>query len=208
MNMAMTKTWRIKMKTFKENIEDQEITWNDIIEAKTADELNEVSLGRVYQHIQKEKVKSWCILTSYRDGNSPSKNKADFKKLQSKIRSADLGFFKLVGHGQEEDEDGEVQSVKEPSLFVPGIDYKFAVKLMKEYNQFAIVYSGPETGDKIVLVEQNGKQTDLGKFKPQKIAQFYSKLKGKSFVFELKADNLNAARALVLSGRNIPGIDN
>ena len=194
------------MKTFSES-QEKEITWNDIVACTTADELNEASLGRVYQHIQKENVKSWAILTSYRDGNSPSKNKADFKKLQSKIRSADLGFFKLVGHGQEEDEDGEVQSVKEPSLFVPGIDYKFAVKLMKEYNQFAIVYSGPETGDKIVLVEQNGKQTDLGKFKPQKIAQFYSKLKGKSFVFELKADTLNAARFLKLSQRKIPGID-
>jgi hypothetical protein len=57
------------------------------------------------------------------------------------------------------------------------------------------------------LVEQNGKQTDLGKFKPQKIAQFYSKLKGKSFVFELKADTLNAARFLKMSQRKIPGID-
>ena len=195
------------MKTFKENIEDQELDWYDIINAKTRDELNEVSLGRVYQHVQKEKVESWAILTSYRDENKPSKNKSDFKRLQQQIRSADLGFFKLVGHGQEEDEDGEVQSVKEPSLFVPGIDYKFAVKLMKEYNQFAIVFSGPETGDKIVLLEQNGKQTDLGKFKPQKIAQFYSKVKGKSFVFELKASTLNAARFLRLAQRKIPGID-
>ena len=194
------------MKTFKESLQN-EITWNDIAACMTPDELNEASLGRVYQHIQKEKVKSWAILTSYRDENSPTKNKADFKKLRSQIRSADLGFFKLVGHGQEEDETGEVQSVKEPSLFVPGIDYDLAVKLMKEYNQFAIVYSGPETGDKIVLLEQNGKQTDLGKFKPQKIAQFYSKVKGKSFVFELKASTLNAARFLRLAQRKIPGID-
>ena len=112
-----------------------------------------------------------------------------------------------MGHGQEEDEDGKVQSVKEPSLFVPGIDYNLAVKLMNDYSQFAIVYSGPETNDKISLIEKGGKQTNLGKFKPQKIAQFYSKVKGKSFVFELKANTLNAARALVLSGRNIPGID-
>ena len=194
------------MKSFSESLQN-EITWNDIAACTTPAELNEASLGRVYQHIQKQKVASWSILTSWRDENSPSKNKSDFKRLRSQIRSADLGFFKLVGHGQEEDEAGEVQSVKEPSLFVPGIDYDLAVKLMKEYSQFAIVYSGPETGDKIVLLEQNGKQTDLGKFKPQKIAQFYSKVKGKSFVFELKASTLNAARFLRLAQRKIPGID-
>jgi hypothetical protein len=196
----------IKMKTFSES-QEKEITWNDIVEAKTADELNEASLGRVYQHIQKEKVKSWCILTSYRDENAPSKNKADFKKLQSQIRSADLGFFKLVGHGQEEDEEGNVESVKEPSLFVPGISHSLAIKLMNQYNQFAIVYSGPETNDKISLIQKSGPNVDLGKFRPQKIAQFYSKVKGKSFVFELKADTLNAARFLSLSQRKIPGID-
>ena len=196
------------MKSFKERVQDEEITWNDIFNAKTGDELNEVSLGRVYQHVQKEKIDSWAIITSYRDENKPSKNKSDFKRLQQQIRSANLGFFKLVGHGQEEDEDGEVQSVKEPSLFVPGIGYRLATSLMDEYNQFAIVYSGPETKGNISLVEKGGKQTNLGKFKPQKIAQFYSKVKGKSFVFELKANTINAARALVLSGRNIPGIDN
>ena len=93
------------MKTFKENNEDQELGWQDIINAKTADELNEVSLGRVYQHVQREKLDSWCIITSYRDENKPAKNKSDFKRLQHQIRSANLGFFKLVGHGQEEDED-------------------------------------------------------------------------------------------------------
>jgi len=194
------------MKTFNV-FNERNISWNDVINAKTRDELNEVSLGRVYQHIQKENIDSWAILTSYRDENKPSKNKSDFKRLQQQIRSADLGFFKLVGHGQEEDETGEVQTVKEPSLFVPDIDYGLAVRLMNQYNQFAIVYSGPETKGNVSLVEKDGKQTNLGKFKPQKIAQFYSKIKGKSFVFELKASTINASRSLFLSGRNIPGID-
>ena len=35
----------------------------------------------------------------------------------------------------------------------------------------------------------------------------WRKVKGKSFVFELKAPTINAERALALSGRNIPGID-
>ena len=60
------------MKTLKESIHDEEITWDHVIKATTRDELNEVSLGRVYQPIKKEKLSSWAILTSYRDENKPS----------------------------------------------------------------------------------------------------------------------------------------
>jgi hypothetical protein len=195
------------MKTFKESIHDEEINWYHVINAKTRDEVNEASLGRVYQHIKKEKVKSWGILTSYRDENTDAEQKSNFKRLQRQIRSADLGFFKLQAHGQEEDKFGNIRPVVEISLFVPGISYKLATKLMDEYKQLAIIFSGPETKDKIALVEKGGKQTDMGGFHPGKIAQFYSKVKGKSFVFELKASTINDARLLVLSGRDIPGID-
>jgi len=40
--------------------------------------ITESSLGRIYQHIIRENVNSWAILTSYRSENAPSKNKQDF----------------------------------------------------------------------------------------------------------------------------------
>lgn len=148
-------------------------------------ELNEKSLGRIYQHIQKEKVQSWAILTSYRDENSPDKNKNDFKELQSKVRSMNLGFIRLVGYGQEESDDGII-SVKEPSIFIPGILMNQAQKLASHYNQWGYLYSGEEIDGDIALIETDGQKivSKFKKFIPNKIAQFYSKIKGKPFVFE------------------------
>jgi len=147
------------------------------------EKLNEASLGRIYQHIQKEKVDSWSILTSWRDENSPNKNKSDFNELKNKIRSMNLGFIQLQGVGQEEDEEGKVTQVKEPSLFIPNIKQKQAQKLSDTYKQWGYIYSGPETNDKIVLISKEGQQ-NIGAFHPQKIAQFFSKIKGKPFTFE------------------------
>lgn len=155
--------------------------------------LNESSLGRIYKHIQKENVSSWAILTSYREVNSPSKNNQNFKELKSLIRSMDLGFIQLAGVGQEEDEEGNVEQVKEPSLFIPNITKKSAKKLSDKYNQWGFIYSGPETNDKIVLVSIDGEE-QIGSFHPNKIAQFYSKIKGKPFTFESVKANSNMER--------------
>jgi len=150
---------------------------------KIKDYLNETSLGRIYQHIQKESVNSWAILTSYRGENSPSENKRNFKELKNKIRSMDLGFIEIEGMGQEEDEYGDIVQSKEPSLFIPNITKKQAQKLSDAYEQWGYIYSGSEVNDKIALISKEGTEY-LGNFHPNKIAQFYSKVKGRPFTFE------------------------
>ena len=145
--------------------------------------INESSLGRIYQHIQKKNVDSWAILTSFRSENSPSENKRNFNDLKKQIRSMDLGFIEIEGVGQEEDEDGEIIQVKEPSLFIPGINKKQAQKLSDKYEQWGYVYSGPEVDNKIALVSIKGMEY-IGKFHPNKIAQFFSRIKGRPFTFE------------------------
>jgi hypothetical protein len=157
-----------------------------ICEIETPDKigLNEASLNRIWQHVNRDEPPTWAILTSWRSDDDIQTNKASFIELTQKIRTMDLGFIKLAGYGQEEDEAGNVQSVKEPSLFIPNITYKDAKKLMKLYNQFGIIYSGPEVKNKIMLVMQSGRVEDLGNFSPHKISQFYSIVKGKPFVFE------------------------
>jgi hypothetical protein len=107
----------------------------DYFDTKTGDKLNESSLGRIYQHIQKKNVKSWSILSSYRTENSPSKNVKDFKQLKHKIKSLDLGFIQLEGYGQETDYSGDIVQVREPSLFIPDITQKQTQKLSDTYDQ-------------------------------------------------------------------------
>lgn len=150
--------------------------------------LNESTLGRIYQHIQKKNIDSWAILTSYRDEKDDKTNKSDFQKLKNKVRSLKCGFIELEGIGQEEKGD-EIVNISEPSLFIPKISYKDAKILADTYDQWGFIYSGPEKDDKIALVSKVG--TDfIDKFRPNKIAQFYSKIKGKPFTFEsIKVSN-------------------
>jgi len=147
------------------------------------DRLNESSLNRIYQHIQKKNISSWAIMTSYRSENSPTENKKYFKELKQKLRSMDLGFIEIEGVGQEESEDGGIKEVKEPSLFIPKINKKQAQKLSDSYDQWGYIYSGPEVNDKIALISVEGTEY-LGSFHPNKFSQFFSKIKGKPFTFE------------------------
>lgn len=168
----------------------------DILEAKHAGNVslvNEASLYRVFAHVKNSPAKSFAILTSYRNSNPPLANKESFKKLQQTVRSMGLGFNKLLGHWQEsqnpdvaysEAKPEELVDSAEPSLFITGISLQDALSLGNKYNQDAIVYSGEETSGKVVLVFRDGTTSEIGEFTPHKIAQAYSTIKGKNFVFE------------------------
>ena len=126
---------------------------------------------------------SWAMLTSWRGDQDVNKNKSDFRELRTILRASDLGFIPLEGVGQEIDSEGNVVEAVEPSLFIPKITLDFAQKLMRKYRQDAIVYSGPETGEKPKLVWANGNMESIGEFRPGQISQFYSRIRGKPFTF-------------------------
>lgn len=164
--------------------------------------IHEASIKRVESHIKRDASKSFGIITSFRGGKTKKENLANNKKLGNMIRSLNLGFFKLDGHWNEctdssidykdcSDENKEVQ--REPSYFIPNISREQIVKLAKKFEQDSVVYSGEDTRG-IELISKSGQTLDkLGKFTPNKVAQAFSKVKGKSFVFEgfqLKLDGM------------------
>lgn len=152
-----------------------------VLARNNATSLNEVSLGRVYQHLQSAPNKAFAILTSWRQGIPEHANKQNLKALEGKIRGAGLGFFKLVGHWKEEGQD---KATAEPSLFVPGITKALATKLGNEFDQDAVIYGGPETQGLVTLIFKGGGEQSIGNFHPGKIVQAYSSLRGKTFTFE------------------------
>ncbi len=177
----------------------KEIKYSDILSAKetTRDAVNEASLGRIYQHIQKSDTNSFGILTSWRYAATPEekkKNVENFKNLQSQLQSANLGFFQLRGHWlecqngdtpYEKCPEEELMDVVEPSLFVPNIPFKMFQSLLSQFNQDGGIYSGPETDGKVSLITKGGDSTNIGSFTPNKISRAYSNLRGKhNFVFE------------------------
>jgi len=172
-------------------------TLEDIVKAiknGDKDKISEASLGRVYQHMTKQGSESFAIITAFRGGYTNKQNLSRNKQLESSVRSLGLGFFKQKGYWNEcEDPNIEykdcpadkIKPVIELSLFIPNIQFNDAVKLGKKFDQDAIVYQGPDTDDKVELISKSGSSImKLGKFAPNKVSQAYSKVKGRSYVFE------------------------
>jgi hypothetical protein len=182
-----------------------EVSFEDILQARASGDLqrlNEVSLSRVYNHVQKAGEKSFSILTSWRSGHSQEKNRKNFDELKKKLRDQGLGFFELKGQWQECQDSNipydecphhQLKTSSEPSLFVPGLKMKDAEGITSAYEQDAAVYAGPETKGKVVLIKRGGNTDVLGDFSPGCISQAYSKMKGKPFVFEYVAQSWSEA---------------
>lgn len=155
----------------------RELSFRDILEARDLgpEALNEASLGRAYQHMQKGGHNSFGILTAHRGDRSPKENREAQKALKDELRSLGHGHIRMQGHWEGQ---------KEPSLFVPGLSRHHAERLMHKYNQDAVVHSGPESDHKVHLITKDGSSHDLGSFHPQKVAQAYSSIKGHPFTFE------------------------
>ncbi len=156
--------------------------------------INEASLGRIYQHMTSGGSDSFAILTAFRSGFSKKENLARNKALQSDVRNLGLGFFKVRGYWLECQDssidykdcpDNQKVPVVEVSLFIPSISFQDAVRLAKDNKQDGFIYQGIQTKNNVCLIGKSGKVlSKLGKFSPNKIAQAYTQVKGRSFVFE------------------------
>lgn len=174
----------------------RDINYLDLVAAREIgpDAVHEASLARIWQHVQKAGTKSFGILTSYRSAapGSPksvrdaqdAKNKTTFSALKVALDDADLGYIPLKGSWKEQHDEGEVW-VSEMSLFVPEIPLDLILSLGKKYDQDAVIYAGPETDGQVTAFSRDGSKSNLGKFHPKTISDFYSELKGgRKFVFE------------------------
>lgn len=179
-----------------------EVTFIDVLEAKyngTKQQLNEASLSRVYQHVQKAGGDgSFAIIGAYRVEASNEDNVKAAQELEVRVRGMGFGFFKLTGHWREckdrsvpysQCPPDQLVDAVEPSLFIPKISQEQAEQLLGEFQQNGIIYAGPETKGKVHLIMNDGSHHDLGEFHPDKVAQGYSQLRtgkhaGRSFKFE------------------------
>ena len=162
--------------------------------------LNEASLIRLYQHTVERNI---GIITAYRGRYPTSENKRRNSVLQADIRAAGFGFYRVEGHYIEGYGSDVSKDVKEQCFLVigdKGNDDGKLKGLMKKwgakYNQDSIFYKSFD--EKAVLIGTQskdedgnpvefpglGKEVSVGVYKPMKMGQFYSKMKGKPFVFE------------------------
>ena len=164
-------------------------------------QLDEASLSRLYQHTIDRNI---GIITAFRGRYTKSENLSRNSNLQADIRAAGFGFYRMEGHYIEGFGSEVSKDVKEQSFLVIGEKGNdngklkgTLKKLGSKYNQDSILYKAFDSKNALLIGTQGededgnpvefpglGKEVSVGEFKPMKVNQFYSKMKGKPFVFE------------------------
>jgi hypothetical protein len=165
-------------------------------------DINEASLGRIYQHVvSNPKMKNWGVVTASRGELTPAENKKRNKELENDLRKLGYGFVHVDGMWQEcRKPDTEYKDcpddmkvpTEEKSLFIPNISKEHIQALGKKYQQDSVLFADEATkakGEATFIDSKSGEAFNIGKFAPGKIAQGYSKLKGgQVFTFEPEAE--------------------
>lgn len=167
-------------------------------------DLHESSLGRIYQHSQNRTI---GIITAFRGNLTLSANNNANRALEGAIRSNGFGFVKLEGHWTENQGSSDQRKVIERSFLVisekedNGKLKGFLKKAGYMYDQDAVVYKEAES-QAIIIGTTSGSTSDgrsrwpglgtevtIGNFKPNKISDIYSKMRGQNstFIFESAA---------------------
>jgi hypothetical protein len=165
-------------------------------------DINEASLGRIYQHVvSNPKMKNWGVVTASRGELTPAENKQRNKELENDLRKLGYGFVHVDGMWQEcRKPDTEYKDcpddmkvpTEEKSLFIPNISQEHIQSLGKKYQQDSVLFADDKAkanGEATFIDSKSGEAFNIGKFSPGKIAQGYSKMKGgKVFTFEPEAE--------------------
>jgi hypothetical protein len=151
--------------------------------------LTEGSLSRLFRHFKDGNA--LAVVTASRKKATPAENKKNNNELRGFVRNADFGFSKVEGSYPEEQENGETVQVTEDSTIIFGQkpeDEKalknLAVSLGKRYNQDSVLFKYNDGRVVLIYCRDKKEQKLAGDFHPQKLGDYMSKYKGKTFVIE------------------------
>ena len=161
--------------------------------------LFEASLSRFLRDVENVQ---FAIITAWRQKNIKLINQRNVAEMIRDIQSNGLSFIKIIGHGQEEI-NGKVEAVNEPSLIVKNAGYKgeqqmepkdfdkYIISLGKAFEQWGIVLKNSQNKIQLIqLKDENGNNINphivntYFKIKINKVSDFFSTLKDNKFVFE------------------------
>lgn len=173
------------------------------------------SLSRLKTHSDKHDTGT---ISAFRDGNKLKRNLALNKKLKLELESAGLGVTAIKGVGQEEG-----KAVEEWSYFVADIKNQgnlkdILVNLGVKYEQDSITFAKAGKNP-YYLISTNtlpqgtgggkiGVEIKLGRPNFGKAGEFFSKIRGRPFLFSLGSgelsivDNVNAQQAKRVWGQS------
>jgi len=183
-------------------------------------QLNEFNFARLFQHLENRNV---GILTAFRSRYTLKENRARNKQLETKIRAAGFGYTRAQGHYIEGFETASAIDAHEEVFIVIGDPGDDSGKLKgflktwgKQFNQDSVLYkefgnestiligtqSHDEDGNSVNFPGLN-KEVTVGSWHPNKMGQFYTKMKGRKFVFESNEYPISVMGALAKHKMNV-----
>lgn len=178
--------------------------------------LSESGLSRILTHINKP----FAIITAFRANYTLDQNRKRNRELEKRFKEIGAGGLKIIGHWREAPEgiwfghnfndidQNQLIDTTEEAYFVPkpnNIDVatfrEWVLKIITEFQQDAAVYS---SGNAIFLIDKANTLTNIGTgISVGKIAQAYSTIKKKNFVFEGTMSPSNIYHKMLLKERGV-----
>ncbi len=172
--------------------------------------LEESSFNRVKDKVDSQPI-AFVVMSADRHENSRNQNDERYTQLQSLFKKNGYPFTKIDGSWVEKDKEGNEIRVIERSLIVTDEDradveqsgkklFDLAQDLSRKFSQEAFIFGdiGQNTGKRqIDAYDQTGNRVDYGgpwtTVNPiEKDAQFWSRVRGSTFVFaEIKLNENN-----------------
>jgi len=169
------------------------------------------SLSRMWHVFSQMEGKMVAILTAFRGERTLSQNRIKNQGLESDLRSFGWGYTPVLGGFEEKvrsdngDETGETRKVDSEESYVVIADFSHdvtanIVSLLKKYGQEAAIIKYP--GEEIAkLVDSNGIESNLGRWTPDQMAQYYTKMRkgpaNRQFAFEAAGDSSRTTQMAV-----------
>lgn len=175
------------IKSFKE-IYRKWTGWSNIAEGAVT------NMGRIYQHSKESNV---AIMSAHRGEFDEAGNIKRYNQLKAEIQQAKFGYVPMNGHYIENYGSDEARNVQEKVFFIisskgdKGRLKAFVQKMGAKYTQDSVLYKDADSDDAIIIGTTSGVwpgkgvEVVAGKFGPNKIGQFYTRMRNnKTFVFE------------------------
>lgn len=144
-------------------------------------------LSRIFDTVKNDD-RVMVIITASRNNKSDEENNINNAELRKILRQYGFGYRKAEGHYPEEYEGRKISHIDDSSIIIASSEseddlFELSCYLCRKYEQECFVYK--DSDGYVSLVDQNGnKISNLGRFHPNRINDYMTRVKMKPFVFE------------------------
>lgn len=144
-------------------------------------------LSRIFDTVKNDD-RVMVIITASRNNKSDEENNINNAELRKILRQYGFGYRKAEGHYPEEYEGRKISHIDDSSIIIASSEseddlFELSCYLCRKYEQECFVYK--DSDGYVSLVDQNGnKISNLGRFHPNRINDYMTRIKMKPFVFE------------------------